>query len=366
MKILMISALAIMLCTTACKKSKSTAIVEPILPDAELKTKVLASGLAYPWEIIYGPDQQLWITERGGKISRINPQTGVVTLLHTISEVVATGEGGLLGMVLAPNFTTNPWVYVVYDYGTGNNYREKVVRFTYGNGTLSSAITIIDQIPASSVHNGSRLMISADQKLFISTGDASNAPNAQNINSLSGKILRLNLDGSIPTDNPMANNPVWSFGHRNPQGLIQVGDKIYASEHGPNNDDEVNLILKGRNYGWPNVEGFCNLPAEQSFCAANNVVEPLFAWTPTIATSSLTYYNSDYIPQWKNTLLLLSLKGTKLTQLSLNTSGDKITEAKDFLFNQFGRLRAICQSPEGRLYITTSNGGDDKIIEIAK
>lgn len=365
MKILMISALAILLCTTACKKSKSSGSENP-LPDADLKTKVLTTGLAFPWEIVYGPDQQLWITERGGKISRINPQTGAVSVLHTISEVVANGEGGLLGMVLAPNFAANPYVYVVYDYNTGGNYREKVVRFTYTNGALTSPLPIIDQIPASSIHNGSRLMISADQKLFISTGDASNAANAQNKNSLSGKILRLNLDGSIPADNPIANNPLWTYGHRNPQGLIQVGDKIYASEHGPNNDDEVNLILKGRNYGWPNVEGFCNLPAEQTFCAANDVVEPMFAWTPTIATSSLNYYNSDYIPQWKNSLLLLSLKGTKLTQLTLNAGGDKITATKDFLVNQFGRLRAICQSPEGKLYITTSNGVDDKIIEIAK
>ena len=365
MKILMISALAILLSTAACKKSKSTSVDTP-LPDAALKTKVLTAGLAFPWEIIYGPDQQLWVTERGGKISRVNPQTGAVTLLHNISEVVSNGEGGLLGMVLDPNFATNPYVYVVYNYGSGSNYREKVVRFTYGNGALTAPFTIIDQIPASSIHNGSRLMISKDQKLFITTGDASNAANAQNKNSLSGKILRLNLDGSIPADNPIANNPLWSFGHRNPQGLIQVGDKIYASEHGPNNDDEINLILKGRNYGWPNVEGFCNLPAEQSFCAANDVVEPLFAWTPTIATASLSYYNSDYIPQWKNSLLLLSLKGTKLTQLSLNTAGDKIEGTKDFLVNQFGRLRAICQSPEGKLYLTTSNGGDDKIIEIAK
>ncbi|WP_316821284.1 PQQ-dependent sugar dehydrogenase [Pedobacter gandavensis] len=366
MKTLIISALAILLCTTACKKNKSAAIQDPILPDAALKTKVLAAGLAFPWEIIYGPDQQLWMTERGGKISRVNPQTGTVTLLHQISEVVANGEGGLLGMVLAPNFATNPWVYVVYNYGTGNNYKEKVVRFTYANGALSSPLSIIDQIPASGIHNGSRLMISADQKLFISTGDASNANNAQDKNSLSGKILRLNLDGSIPGDNPFVNSPVWSFGHRNPQGLIQVGDKIYAAEHGPNNDDEVNLILKGRNYGWPNVEGFCNLSSEKAFCTSNDVVEPMFAWTPTIATSSLNYYNSDYIPQWKNSLLLLSLKGSKLTQLSLNSEGDKITTAQDFLLNQFGRLRAICQSPEGKLYITTSNGNDDKIIEIAK
>jgi len=210
------------------------------------------------------------------------------------------------------------------------------------------------------------LLVTADQKLLITTGDASEASSAQNTSSLSGKILRVNMDGSIPADNPIPNNRIWTYGHRNPQGLVQVGQKLYASEHGPNNDDEVNLILKGRNYGWPNVEGFCDKSGEQSFCSANNVVEPLMAWTPTIATSGLTYYNADLIPQFKNSLLLLSLKGSRFTQLKLNEAGDKIIGSKDFFINEFGRLRAICQSPDGKIYIGSSNGGNDKIIEIAK
>lgn len=366
MKLLTISALALLLSFAACTKNKPNGGTPDPLPDAELKTRVLTSSLVHPWEMIYGPDQQLWITERPGKISRVNPQTGAVTAVYTIPDVSSTGEGGLLGMALHPNFNANPWVYVVYNYGTASNYKEKVVRFTYAGGTLTTPQVIIDQIPASNIHNGSRLLITSDQKLMISTGDASVQNNAQNINSLSGKILRLNLDGSIPADNPTANNPVWSLGHRNPQGLIQVGDKIYSSEHGPDNDDEINLIQKGRNYGWPTVAGFCNLPGEQTFCAANNVAEPLFAWTPTLATASISYYNSDYIPQWKNSLLLVTLKASKLVQLQLNEGGDKITGTKDFLINSFGRLRAICQSPDGKVYIASSNGNNDKIVEIAK
>lgn len=365
MKSLIISVVAVLLSISACKKSKSGGNENP-LPDAELKTRVVSSGLVHPWEMIYGPDQQLWITERPGRISRVDPQTGKVTLLHTLSDVVAKGEGGLLGMALHPDFTANPWVYVVYNYNEGSNYREKVVRFNYANGVLSAPQTIIDQIPAANIHNGSRLLVTSDRKLLVSTGDADNSANAQNTNSLSGKILRLNLDGSIPTDNPNAGSPLWSFGHRNPQGLIQVGDKVYSSEHGANSDDEINLIAKGRNYGWPNVQGFCNTTAEQGFCAVNNVAEPLFAWTPTIATAGISYYNSDYIPQWKNSLLLVSLKASKLTQLSLNPAGDKITGAKDFLVSEFGRLRAICQSPDGKVYMASSNGNNDKIIEIAK
>lgn len=350
---------------TACTKDNDSDD-KVTLPDTELKTEVLTQSLSFPWEIIYGPDNFIWLTERSGKISRLNPQNGVVALLHTITEVNSVGEGGLLGMVLHPQFSGNPYVYVVYNYGSGNNYKGKVVRFTFFNGTLTSPLVILDQIPAAGNHNGSRLLITPDLKLLITTGDANTPANAQNKNSLSGKILRINLDGSIPADNPVAGNPLWSYGHRNPQGLVLANDKLYSSEHGPDNDDEINLIQKGRNYGWPNVEGFCDKENEKSFCAVNDVVEPLAVWTPTIAPSGLTYYNSDYIPQWKNSLLLVALKGTKMIQLQLDPAGSKITGSKDFYLNQFGRLRAICQSPDGKVYLATSNGNNDKIIEISK
>lgn len=366
MKTLAIGIFALMLATASCKKNKSASKEEEQLPDVELKTRVVNSSLSHIWEMVYGPDQQLWITERGGKISRVNPQTGAVTLLLNVPDVVSNGEGGLLGMAINPQFATNPWIFIVYNYNSGSLYREKVVRYTYSEGTLNTPVTLLDLIPASSIHNGSRLLVTSDQKLLITTGDASTANNAQNMASLSGKILRINLDGTIPADNPFPNSRVWTFGHRNPQGLVMAGGKLYASEHGPNNDDEVNLIIKGRNYGWPNVEGFCDKPGEQDFCAANNVVEPLMAWTPTIATSGLNYYNADLIPQFKNSLLLLSLKGSKFTQLKLNEAGDKILGSKDFFVNEFGRLRAICQSPDGKIYIGSSNGNNDKIIEIAK
>lgn len=366
MKKFALSIAALLILVSSCKKGKSSGQEEEKpLPDVELKTREVATGFSHIWEMVYGPDQQLWVTERGGKISRVNPQTGAVTLLLNVPEVVSDGEGGLLGMAVNPQFSVNPWVFIVYNYNSGSGYKEKVVRYNYTGGTLNTPVVLLDQIPAASIHNGSRLLVTSDQKLLITTGDANVSANAQNTGSLSGKILRINLDGSIPADNPISNSRVWSYGHRNPQGLVQAGDKIYASEHGPNNDDEVNLILKGRNYGWPNVEGFCDKSSEQTFCAANDVAEPLMAWTPTIATAGLTYYNSDFIPQFKNSLLLVSLKGSKFTQLKLNAAGNKIEGSKDFFVSDFGRLRAICQSPEGKIYIGSSNGSD-KIIEIAK
>lgn len=348
----------------ACEKSKDDDGTGT-LPDAVLNTEILTQSLIYPWDMVYGPDSYIWFTERAGKISRLNPKNGVITLVHTLPDVVSIGEGGLLGMALHPQFDSNPYLYVTYDYGSTTNYKGKVVRFTFNNGVLTDPLVLLDNIPASTNHDGSRLIITPDLKLMISTGDANTAANAQDTTSLSGKILRINLDGSIPDDNPIPDSPLWSYGHRNPQGLVMVNNKLYASEHGADTDDEVNLIQKGKNYGWPNVQGAINTTTEKAFSTLHEVVEPMMSWTPTIAPSGMAYYNSDYIPQWKNSLLLVSLKGSELLQLQLDDSGEKITESNVSFLNQFGRLRAVCISPEGKVYLATSNGTADKIIEVA-
>jgi PQQ-dependent dehydrogenase (s-GDH family) len=331
-----------------------------------IKETVIVQGLSFPWEILWGPDNFIWMTQRGGSISRVNPTTGAITPVFTINEVMTNNEGGLLGMVLHPNFSTTPQVFVAYDYNNAGNYREKVVRYTYNGSTLNNPVTIIDNIKASSIHNGCRLVITPDLKLFVTTGDASDQSNPQNKTSLNGKVLRLNLDGSIPSDNPVAGNPYWSFGHRNPQGLVFANNIMYSSEHGPNNDDEINIIEKGRNYGWPAVEGFCNTSSEQTFCTANNVRQPLKTWTPTAAECGLDYYNHTAIPQWKNSLLLVSLKNARLYQLQLDASLKTIISTNEYFTNNYGRLRDLCISPAGKVYICTSNGSNDKIVEVYK
>jgi glucose/arabinose dehydrogenase len=206
----------------------------------------------------------------------------------------------------------------------------------------------------------------AGDKLFISTGDAANTALSQNASSLNGKILRLNLDGSIPADNPVSGNAHWSTGHRNPQGLVYANNKLYSSEHGPSNDDEINIIEKGRNYGWSTVQGFCNTSGEQTFCAANNVKEPIQAWTPTIATAGLDYYDKNLIPQWKNSLLMATLKDATLYQLQLDNNHSTVSATNEFFSGKYGRLRDICISPDGKVYLCTSNGSNDKIIEVTK
>ncbi len=347
-----------------CKKDTVTPTPPENEEDVEIQTKVLAQGLSQPWEIVYGPDNHIWFTERGGKISRLNLATNAVTPLLTLPDIVSQGEGGLMGMALHPNFNSSPHLYVVYNYRNGGNYLEKLVRYTYNSGSLANPFILIDNIPAANTHNGSRLVIVND-KIFMTTGDAELPASSQNASSPNGKILRLNLDGSIPSDNPVAGNPYWSLGHRNPQGLVFANGKLYSSEHGPNNDDEINIIEKGRNYGWPTVHGFCDKPEEQSFCSANNVKEPLRAWTPTIATAGLGYYNHNEIPQWKNSLLLTTLKDQTLYQLKLDESFNSITSVTTFFRNSYGRLRDVCISPQGKVYICTGNGSNDKIIEIS-
>ncbi|HET9431717.1 MAG TPA: PQQ-dependent sugar dehydrogenase, partial [Chitinophagaceae bacterium] len=226
-------------------------------------------------------------------------------------------------------------------------------------------VILLDNIEAASIHDGSRLLIVGD-KLFISTGDASNQSLPQNTSTLNGKILRLNLDGSVPADNPVPGKPYWSFGHRNAQGLVFANNRLYSSEHGPNSDDELNIIEKGKNYGWPEVNGYCNENEEKNFCATNQVVEPILAWTPTIAACGMDYYNHALIPAWKNSLLLVALKNARLYQLKLTPDFSSVATTTEYFTRDYGRMRDVCISPGGKVYICTSNGyNNDKIIVIS-
>ena len=330
--------------------------------------RTLKSNLNFPWEILWGKDDHIWMTEREGKVSRIDPRTGNVVFSGTVPGVVTNGEGGLLGMVQHPDFLTNGLFYVVFNYNNAGNYKEKLVQMKFAAGAISTVATLAENLPAASIHNGSRLIISneATPRLYMTTGDASVSAEAQNTGSLSGKVLRFNLDGSIPSDNP-GGSAVWSFGHRNPQGLVMVNGKLYASEHGNTIEDEVNIIEKNRNYGWPNVEGPCNTAGEITFCTANNVREPIWSsGSSTIATSGMDYYDNARIPAWQKSLLLVTLKDESLRVLKLSNDGLSISGQQTLFKGVYGRLRDVCISPAGRVYLCTSNGGNaDKLVEIS-
>jgi mono/diheme cytochrome c family protein len=210
------------------------------------------------------------------------------------------------------------------------------------------------------------------------TGDAARSENAQDIASPNGKILRLNIDGSIPPDNPDPSSMLWAFGFRNMQGLVfSKSGKLYTSEHGDATDDEVNLIRKQGNYGWPVVQGFADVTEEISFHTKTPIVEPLKAWTPTIAPAGIDYYDSEAIPEWRNSILLTTLKAQSFLVLKLNRSGTSVVSEKIYLDKLYGRLRDICVSPSGDIYVATSNRdwnpaegfpkeNDDRIIKISK
>ena len=339
-------------------------------------TATIIGKLHVPWEILWGPDDHIWFTERNGQVRRLNPVTKTSKIILKMTDVVQQSESGLLGMALHPNFNDSAFVYLVYNYLSSSVIKERLVRYTYSSDTLTDRIVLLDNVSGNGNHNGSRLLITPDRKILMTTGDAQNTSVSQNNASISGKILRLNLDGSIPADNPVSGRLFWSKGHRNAQGIVLGPNGIlYSSEHGPNNDDELNIIKKGGNYGWPTVEGFCNAPTEIQFCQDSNAVEPIYAWTPTLAVAGIDYYNSTAIQEWNKCILMTTLKEADLRVLQLNAAGDSVIKSTTYFNNWFGRLRDVCVAPNGDVYIATSNRDgravspfprpiDDRIIKI--
>jgi glucose/arabinose dehydrogenase len=340
----------------------------------QVDTQSVATGLDTPWEILWGPDDHIWMTERYGRVSRLNPETGERQTLVEIDQVHEQGESGLLGMALHPDFQNTPHVYLVYNYLSGSSIRERLVRYRYDQGSLSSPTVLLEGIDGSSIHNGARLVIDSLERLYFTTGDAGNTAHSQDLNSLNGKILRLNLDGSIPGDNPFQDSYIYTYGHRNPQGLVISPEGIiYSSEHGPASDDEMNIIEKGRNYGWPDVMGYCDDASETTFCEENNVKEPIAAWTPTLAVAGTGFYSSTAIPEWTNSLLMTTLKESELVQLKLSQDGREVMEEQVWFDEWFGRLRDVAVAPDGRVFVAVSNRdgrgdprpGDDRIVEFS-
>lgn len=330
-----------------------------MIGSTEVTVDTVYTGLDVPWEIQYGPDGNLWFTERKGLVSKLDPVTKIRTIvLDIVDEVYQEYEAGLLGMALHPDFTNTPEIFIVYTYGTSPDVFEKLVKYTYNGTALVNPVIVLDNINAFTTHNGSRIIFLPDNTLLMTTGDAQDLPSAQDLNSLNGKILRLNMDGSIPADNPSPTSYVYTFGHRNIQGLnFGPNNQIYISEHGATTDDELQLLAPNRNYGWPDVEGYCDLPDEQIFCTANNVEEPLMAWTPTIAPSDLIYYDNDAFPELDDKILLTLLKEKRVRAITLNVPGNAVTDENDYFTQLFGRLRDICMGPQKELYLAT-NGAE--------
>ena len=351
--------------------------------DTELEVREVIGNLDVPWEIKWGPDSNgeqnfIWITERAGIVSRINVESGEkIEILNLTSIVTTESESGMLGMEFHPDFENNSTVFIVYTYYQGWNIKERLSAFSYNSNLeiLENEQILIDGITGYSTHNGSRIHALEDNTLLMSTGDAQNQSDSQNVNILTGKTLRIDISesnfGGVPSDNPIPGSYVWSWGHRHAQGIeVAPNGIIYSSEHGPQNDDELNILEPNRNYGWPNVMGFCDGFSEQAFCDENNVVEPLVNWTPTIAPSDIIWYDHPSIPEFQNTLLMTVLKDKMLVRFEFSEDGTQVINQTEFFNYEWGRLRDICVSPDGKIYLATNGSSwpsqpPNEIIELS-
>ncbi len=343
--------------------------------NGSLRAEAIVAGLDTPWDLAWGPDGRIWVSERGGRISRVDPETGARTTAGTVPQVLESGESGLLGIAHHPDFAGGqPFVYAMHSYASGGGIRNRLVRMRWDGSALGAPEVLLANIPGATIHDGARIAV-RDRLLYITTGDASNTSLARDRASLAGKVLRLDLDGRPAAGNPFG-TAVWSYGHRNPQGLAfhPATGALYASEHGPGDNDEINRIEAGRDYGWPDVRGRCDgdVSGEQAVCQADDIAEPLAIWTPTLAVSGADVYASDRIPAWTGSLLVTSLKAGTLLRLALSADGRAITSQELLYAGQFGRLRDVLVSPAGEVFLATSNrdgrgsptGEDDRIVRI--
>ena len=309
-------------------------------------SEVLVENLDTVWGIDFLPSGDLIFTERPGRVSVYDGE------IRTVGEIDVheVSESGLSGIAVDPDFEENGFIYVYYTHKEGN----RISRFVLED-ELADEFILLDNIPSARFHDGGRIKFGPDGKLYVTTGDATVPTSAQDLDSLAGKILRMNSDGSIPEDNPFGNY-VYSYGHRNSQGIAWSDGMLYEAEHGPTRNDEVNVIVKGGNYGWP-------IECDEDEAYLSGSEGPIRCFSEfTLAPSAIAFYNGD--------LYVSGLRGAQLRRIVLD--GERIVEEEE-LFSELGRIREVVEH-EGYLYLGTSNRdgrglprtGDDKILRISR
>lgn len=327
--------------------------------DNTVTVEELATGLEVPWDMVLGPDGWIWFTQANGQVHRLDPDDGTLQLVHTVADVVVSGfTAGLHSMAFHPDFANEPYVYLHYMISASESV---VKRFLYDAGSNSftdvSPHLLSVALPGGASHNGSRLVADDQGNFILTMGDhMSESALVQDLNAVEGKFLRFDPLGGIPADNPIPGSYVFNWGHRNPQGLVRASNgKWYNSAHGAGVDDEVNLVLPNRNYGWPTVAGLCNTAAEITYCEENDVVEPIHEFSVVVAPSGLDHYDHPALPGWQNSLLVATLRGRELHQLQLDPTGEQVIADEVYLTGTYGRLRDVLVHPDGRVFISTSN-----------
>jgi len=318
-------------------------------------TVVLATGLEVPWSLDFLPDGSIIFTERPGRVRLIQAGGGLLPEpLLTVPNISARGEGGLLGIAVHPKFTENHYVYLYFTHDQAGGAVNQVVRCILEGNVLREDKALIAEIPAGINHNGGRIKFGPDGLLYITTGDAGDANAAQETDALNGKILRINDDGTIPADNTFPNSPVYSYGHRNPEGLAWDSQgRLWATEHGSSATDELNLIEKSQNYGWPEIRGDAT---------RQGMVTPVInSAEDTWAPSGTAFYNGI--------IYFTGLRGASLYQAVISAKPPTLSR---YLTAAYGRLRDVVVGPDGLFYILTSNrdgrgspvAEDDRMIRV--
>lgn len=366
-------ALIVVGCGSAPKGLAENEVVETQDKEARFRVETVASGLEVPWGIVFLPNKNLLVTERPGRVRIIENGKLRPEPVYVVPDVEPSSESGLMDISLHPDFAANNYVYLAYAYNKSGK-RDKVVRYKFVDNKLIEPKIIIEDIPSAPNHAGMRARFGPDGKLYITTGDSTDRKIAQQMNSLGGKTLRLNDDGTVPKDNPFINQAgarpeIWTLGHRNAQGLAwQPGSGLmFQTEHGPSGfdgpggGDEVNIVERGKNYGWPTIHHKQTQAGLES---------PLLEYTPACAPASAAFYNGTVLPAFKGNFFLGCLRGEKLIRVTLN--GRNVVSQEDMLKDVYGRIREVAEGPDGFIYFSTSNRDgrgspakdDDRILRL--
>ena len=340
----------------------------------DYQIEVFVEDLEVPWSIVFTSLDRVLVTERPGRLRVI--ENGVLNPkpLKVFNDVESSGEEGLMGLTLDPDYENNRFIYLSYAYDNEDGMAVKVVRYKDDGTSLSDEKVIIDNLPAQTYHAGCRIKFGPDSKLYVTTGDAGKRQIVPELDNLYGKILRLNADGSVPDDNPFPGSPVWSYGHRNPQGIAWYPgtDILYSTEHGPSGfdgpggGDEVNIIVKGGHYGWPIVSHDEN---------EEGLIAPVLVFTPAVAPSSAMFYSGEKLKEFQNNFFFGCLRGRGIMRVILDENDPtKVLSFEKLPEVDFGRIRDVVQGPDEAIYFGTSNQdgrgnptpGDDKIYRIVK
>lgn len=346
--------------------------------DIPYRISVAAEGLDVPWDMDIAPDGRLFVTERTGAIRVIDDGKLRPEPVYRLEKpFIANGEGGLLGLTLDPDFSDNGYLYIYHTYQDRGDTYNRVIRLVERDHGFEFDQIILADIPGSVNHNGGRIRFGPDGYLYITAGDRYEPSLAQDLDSLGGKILRIDRDGGIPKDNPFPGSPVYSLGHRNAQGLAwhPVTGRLYSSEHGQAAHDEINLIEPGANYGWPWVEGDETLDVEVDEAPEKSLDEAPDLRTPLIHSGQTTWAPSGmtFVTQgpWAGQLLVANLRGQQVLKLELNDDHSNFVNI-EYIFKDWGRIRSVYEASDGTIYIMTNNRdgrgdpaeGDDRLIRL--